>query len=154
MSAQHAAETIPPPEEKAMTIRTDRSPSTTPDISVHIDTSSGRATPEPADRRFRAMLHDGASVLLDGVESATSILPGGAVVSAAVQGARETVAGSSGSSSSASSIESALDAQSDTQMQYIELQQRMQEENRRFTTLSNVLKARHETAKTAIGNIR
>jgi hypothetical protein len=30
----------------------------------------------------------------------------------------------------------------------------MQDENRRYSTLSNVMKARHETAKNAIGNIR
>jgi len=30
----------------------------------------------------------------------------------------------------------------------------VQQENRRFTTVSNVLKAKHETAKSAIGNIR
>ncbi len=30
----------------------------------------------------------------------------------------------------------------------------MQSENRRFTTMSNLLKARHDTAKSAISNIR
>ena len=39
-------------------------------------------------------------------------------------------------------------------MQYLELQEKMQEENRQYSTLSNVLKTRHESAKTAINNIR
>jgi len=39
-------------------------------------------------------------------------------------------------------------------MQYLALQEEVQQENRRFTTISNVLKAKHETAKAAIGNIR
>ncbi len=39
-------------------------------------------------------------------------------------------------------------------MAFLELQQQMQSENQRFTTLSNVLKARHETAKNSINNIR
>jgi hypothetical protein len=39
-------------------------------------------------------------------------------------------------------------------MELIALQQEIQEENRRYSTLSNVMKARHETAKNAIGNIR
>ncbi|MBI5524743.1 MAG: hypothetical protein HY897_00260 [Deltaproteobacteria bacterium] len=39
-------------------------------------------------------------------------------------------------------------------MQYLELQEKMQQENRQYSTLSNVLKTRHESAKTAINNIR
>lgn len=138
-----------------MTFRTERDPAT---VTVTVDRSSGRATPEPAERRFRGVLHDGANALLAGVESATSILPGGAIVSAAVHGATSGIGSSDQSGSPAGdapgSLGDALGRQADTQMQYIELQQRMQDENRRFTTLSNVLKARHETAKTAIGNIR
>src|SRR5690606_14225449 len=34
------------------------------------------------------------------------------------------------------------------------LQERISQENRAYTTVSNVLKARHETVKNAIGNIR
>jgi hypothetical protein len=37
---------------------------------------------------------------------------------------------------------------------YLEIQEEMSRENRRFSALSNVMKARHETAKSAIGNIR
>jgi hypothetical protein len=39
-------------------------------------------------------------------------------------------------------------------MQYLALQQNMQDESRRFTLVSNVLKAKHDTAKNAIGNVR
>ena len=39
-------------------------------------------------------------------------------------------------------------------LQYLQLQQQMQDENRRFTLLSNVMKTKHDTAKNAIGNIR
>lgn len=139
-----------------MTIRTERVAIQPPaDLSVRVEPSAGRAAPEPADRRFRGVLRDGAGLLLDGVESAAGVIPGGTVVSAAVHGARATAESAQGSGGeAASSLEDALGRQADTQMQYIELQQRMQDENRRFTTLSNVLKARHETAKTAIGNIR
>jgi hypothetical protein len=38
--------------------------------------------------------------------------------------------------------------------QYLLLQQRMQGENRQYTALSNVLKTKHDTAKSAINNIR
>lgn len=39
-------------------------------------------------------------------------------------------------------------------LQYLTLQSQMQSENRKFTTLSNVMKTRHDTAKNAINNIR
>lgn len=39
-------------------------------------------------------------------------------------------------------------------LEYLALQESMQSENRRFTTMSNLMKARHDTSKSAIGNIR
>jgi len=39
-------------------------------------------------------------------------------------------------------------------LQYLGLQQAMQDENRRFTLVSNIMKNKHDTAKNAINNIR
>jgi hypothetical protein len=39
-------------------------------------------------------------------------------------------------------------------MQYLQLQQKMQDESRRFTLLSNIMKTRHDTAKNSISNVR
>lgn len=39
-------------------------------------------------------------------------------------------------------------------LQYLQLQHAMESENRQFTTLSNVMKTKHESAKTAIDNIK
>jgi hypothetical protein len=39
-------------------------------------------------------------------------------------------------------------------MQYLMLQQEMQSDNRRFSTLSNVMKTKHDTAKNSISNMR
>lgn len=39
-------------------------------------------------------------------------------------------------------------------LQLLELQEQIQQENRRFTTVSNVLRAKHDTAKAAVSNIR
>ena len=39
-------------------------------------------------------------------------------------------------------------------MQYLVLQQKMQADNRQFTTLSNIMKTKHDTAKNAINNVR
>lgn len=127
--------------------------------SVRVTESLGRATPEPAERAFREALRGGAGVLLEGVERAAGALPGGAVLSAATSAL--TGAGGAGSSAggtlggaSGGTMDDALTRSANQQMELLELQQRMQDENQRFTTLSNVLKAEHETAKTAIGNIR
>jgi hypothetical protein len=38
-------------------------------------------------------------------------------------------------------------------LQYLQLQERMQQESREFTTLSNVMRVKHDTARSAIGNI-
>jgi hypothetical protein len=47
---------------------------------------------------------------------------------------------------------SLLNAQEVTNMRYLALQERMQEENRYFSTMSNVMKTRHDTAKNTIAN--
>lgn len=39
-------------------------------------------------------------------------------------------------------------------MQYLGLQQKMQDESRRFTLLSNVMKTKHDTVKNSINNVR
>jgi hypothetical protein len=130
-----------------------------------------------------------ASSLLGGVASA--ILPGGAVISAAINrtasqslsgGASKVVrsgsgnqlgggygtatsASSSGSGTSAEVIPTGGDdslAQQREMMvqnqqwtaQYLTLQENMQQESREYNTVSNILKVRHESAKTAINNIR
>jgi hypothetical protein len=39
-------------------------------------------------------------------------------------------------------------------LQYLQLQQNMQADNRQFTTLSNIMKTKHDTAKNSINNVR
>ena len=39
-------------------------------------------------------------------------------------------------------------------LQYLQLQSKMQNENRRFTLLSNVMKTKHDTVKNSISNVR
>jgi hypothetical protein len=39
-------------------------------------------------------------------------------------------------------------------IQYLQLQQKMQNENRSFTLISNIMKTKHDTAKNSINNIR
>lgn len=46
-----------------------------------------------------------------------------------------------------------LEMQQASNMQFLALQNQMQQENQKFSTLSNVLKVRHDTAKNSIQNI-
>jgi hypothetical protein len=39
-------------------------------------------------------------------------------------------------------------------LQYLQLQEKMQMENRSFSTVSNVMKTKHDTAKSSISNVR
>ncbi len=135
----------------------------------HIQTtqSAPRVTPAPA-RPFQEVVRQSANAVVDGAESAVRKLPGGPIVAAAVRpgGGRvsadptTSAEGSSGTAPSNSgapgqpSIESALSENADNNLYYLELQQRISAETRAYSALSNVLKARHDTVKNAINNIR
>lgn len=51
-------------------------------------------------------------------------------------------------------LESSLQQSQDMNLYYLQIQEAVNSQNRSFTALSNVLKAEHDTVKTAIGNIR
>ena len=46
------------------------------------------------------------------------------------------------------------DMQMSSDLQYLQLQQDMQHENRQFTMVSNIMNVQHDTAKSSINNIR
>lgn len=78
-----------------------------------------------------------------------SAIPGGA--GAAVR------ALTPGSGSEAEGVDAMWEMQREQQefnLEYLALQQSIQSENREFSTLSNLLKAQHDTAKAAVSNIR
>jgi hypothetical protein len=52
------------------------------------------------------------------------------------------------------SVETMLQTSADMNLYYLQLQEAMSAENRVYSAQSNVLKARHDTVKNAIGNIR
>jgi hypothetical protein len=100
-----------------------------------------------------------------GAEQAVRTLPGGPILAAAFRPAAGTTAptvagqvpeGTSGTAqgSTGSGIEQTLADNGDRTLYYLELQQRIAAETQTYTALSNVLKARHDTIKNAIGNIR
>lgn len=59
-----------------------------------------------------------------------------------------------GGGSGTSALSSLQQQQQDANLEYLKLQMEVQNENRQFTTLSNVLKSRHDTARAAINNLR
>jgi hypothetical protein len=76
-----------------------------------------------------------------------------------VQGSAESptaVAGGGGAgpAGESSSVEGALAQSQEFNLYYLQLQEQLAAENRAYSAMSNVLKARHDTVKNAIGNIR
>jgi hypothetical protein len=116
----------------------------------------------------------GARAVVDGAESAVRRLPGGPVLAAAFRSgpggagphAATSAEGPAGTSSSAleggvggpggegGGVEDTLQQSANMNLYFLELQERVSAESRQYTALSNVLKARHDTVKNAIGNIR
>ncbi len=135
-----------------MTATTSLSASNT-SLDVGITANEGRRTFPPVDRQFRAALGQSASALLSGVEAAAPFVPGVGMVAAALSsggGLGDTALGDAGTGT----MGDTLRYTTNQSMQYLELQQRISAEDRKYTTMSNVLKARHESAKSAINNIR
>ena len=142
--------------------------------SVSVDTTRSRQTTAPATP-FKDVLAGSANALLTGAEVAGGAM-GGPVVAAAIRQAHSSVAdatsggGGGGAGSGVSGADAALGATSpggdieamhamnresqQFNLQMLSLQEEVQNENRRFTTLSNVVRARHDTAKAAVSNVR
>jgi hypothetical protein len=153
-----------------------RSPGT--DSRLEIDGTRARQTERPG-AGFRGVLAGGTSLLFAGAEVATHVVAG-PILAAAVHdarvGATAAIAGPGGpraaSGAAAATLASATagvgtagageatnvqammqDGQA-SNLQLLALQQQVQQENQRFSTLSNVMRAKHDTAKAAVSNIR
>ena len=159
-------------------------------VRMNTKVTEDRQTPKTD---FGARMKDGlstaAGALATGLGVAAPLVPGGAIISAAVNsvgtlsnsmssGQRNGVGGgvntsraiggtgtmpSTGTSTgSVTNMPSQgysegmdlLQAQQASNMQFLTLQNGMQQENQKFSTLSNVIKVRHDTAKNSISNIR
>ncbi len=137
-----------------------------PTASSRIETARTAArTSEAPARPFRAVLQEGSSAVVRGAEAAVRGLPGGPILAAAVRqtpsGSDSTPGSPEGSGGTATASESSadpmggvLDAQAKDNLYYLQLQARISAESRAYSATSNVLKARHDTVKNAINNIR
>jgi hypothetical protein len=148
-----------------------------PSTSVYATATAARVTPEPA-RPFQQMMNASSVAIMSGAEAAVTHLPGGSILAAAMRpsvsstalsaSALTSATGPTGTATSASgtsalgssatgsdaSMQSMLSQDADQNMYYLQLQEQMSAESRSYSAISNVLKARHDTMKNAIGNIR
>ncbi|MFL5264954.1 MAG: hypothetical protein ACJ79L_21335 [Anaeromyxobacteraceae bacterium] len=132
--------------------------------------------------RFGAALHNAAAHVASGIASSVALaapyVPGGAVLAGAVRaaapaparvgtggggaltgGSAGITAGSAAGAGAAGGgdvVEATRALQQEAQtfnLQYLQLQESMQRESREFTAVTNVMKVKHDSAKSAINNI-
>jgi hypothetical protein len=148
------------------------------DSRLEIDATRARQTEKPA-APFRDVLAGGVGLLMSGAEIATHVVAG-PVMAAAVHDARagavNSISGAGGTIGAAgplgigpagtggalagpagagsTNVQSMMQDGQSSNMQMLALQQQIQEESQRFTTVSNVMRAKYDTAKAAVSNIR
>jgi hypothetical protein len=108
---------------------------------------------------FGDFMGDVADGALAGVAAVAPFFPGGELVKMAANGLRGLSDQAPGGLGGAKGekLDQMWEMQEQNQMfnlQYMHLQQELQSDNRHFSTMSNLLKARHDTAKAAINNMR
>ena len=157
---------------------TTRITSSGPATGVQSTITAARVTPAPA-QPFKQVMDASERAVVGGAEAAVSRLPGGPVLAAAFRapagsagvgaggvggvgtgGGATSAEGPTGTAtdpsggSSAPDMNQVLAQSADQNLYYLQLQERISAENRAYTAVSNVLKARHDTVKNAISNIR
>ena len=150
-------------------------------IRLNSEPQHTRQTP---DNSFGAQvgrgISAGANAAAGAINIAAPFVPGGTVVSATVNQASNAIgnytsggamnvpgqtpgpntqtstaqAGTSSTQSMMDQTKQMQEMQMSFNLQYLNLQNKMQGENRQYSTISNVLKTKHDTAKNAINNMR
>jgi hypothetical protein len=148
--------------------------SASPDLRLELESSRARQTARPP-RPFRDFLAGGVDLLMAGAEVATQVTAG-PILAATVHDARAATSvalgrpfagasltaepGAGGSTSTAAGVAPTALLQAGqpegqlSSAQLLVLQQQIQQESQQFSTLSNVMRAKHDTAKAAVSNIR
>ena len=140
--------------------------------NAHSMTDFRRARQAPRNpTTFRRVLEGGAQVLLTGAQIATGLV-GLPTLSAAVNRARlgsqvsgpsfggGHTGGTSGGTGTATAgspddvMRQLQDQRMQDELKLLTIQSSIQQQNRQISLVSNVMKARHDTAKAAISNIR
>ena len=125
-----------------------------------------RATPPTGGQQFRSAMAAAAGSAMSMLDGTRGFVPGAGMignlatrVSGATSGtvgsslgaATGTLGGTTGVTATGSSM---VDNTANQALELLQIQQQIGDEQRRFTTFSNVMKARHDTAKNLLGNIR
>ncbi|MBA2660963.1 MAG: hypothetical protein H0U74_01605 [Bradymonadaceae bacterium] len=126
-----------------------RSPNTAVDASA-----AGKAAEPGRFSQFMGRVADGA---LTAAAVVAPLVPGGQLIQAAVGGLRELRSASpQNMGAPGDQMDKMWAMQRENQvfnLQYMQLQEAVQSDNRRFSTMSNLMKVRHDTAKAAINNM-
>lgn len=120
-------------------------------MSDRIQGTSGVAAPGGYAEDRGAGRRQAANAAMGGLRAVASMLPGGAQMTSMVG------SGVPGVAAGADGVEQMRAMQAEgaaMQLQYMSLQQSVQDDNRRFSTMSNVMRANHDTLKSAIQNVR
>jgi hypothetical protein len=105
---------------------------------------------------FRPGAADVGAPIVSAPGAAAGTGPAGQVGSLTPEGTAGTAGLGSGAPAGAENggVEAALNQSANQNLYFIEIQERISAESRSYSAISNVLKARHDTVKNAIGNIR
>lgn len=113
-------------------------------------------SPKASFGQVMSKVADGA---LEGVARVAPFFPGGQLVAMAADGLRALkgtappgLAGATDNTQMSQMFEMQKESQA-FNLQYLQLQTELQNDNRRFSTLTNLMKVRHDTAKSAINNM-
>lgn len=96
----------------------------------------------------------GAAAPVSGGTVAAGGVPIAPRLGSATAGAAPSTTPAAGTAGEGTGIENVMAESQAFNMYYLQLQEEISAENRQYSALSNVLKARHDTVKNAIGNIR
>jgi hypothetical protein len=147
--------------------RTERSPASPVTLrDLRVRTDEGRQTPRRLD--FGTVLARGVqTALLAGANLLAPVAPAGIALAASVGQAGAALAGGAAPEAGLAGAggmtgEAQLLAQQEAMrsrdrmfsLQYLELQRKVQEDQRQFQVMTNLLKTQHETVKAAIQNLR
>ena len=128
-------------------------------VSASQQALDGANKDDKPKRSFGKVLSGVADVALGVTAVVAPIVPGGQLIGMAARGISSMKQGRAGAAVATApkdNIDQAWQMQQESQafnMQYLQLQTQIQADNRNFSTLSNLMKARHDTAKSAINNM-
>jgi hypothetical protein len=128
-------------------------------VSISVEPARGQQTPQ---NDFGSMLKRGTQrafgAVASGARAVAPFIPGGSFISAVADvvssGVGNSITGAGDKWALLSAQERLQDEGLNNSLRLLALQRKMHQENQAYTATSNVMKARHEMAKSAINNIR